>query len=540
MKTLWQDLRYGARTLWKNPGTTFVIVVALALGVGANTAIFSVVNAVLLRPLPFEDPDRLMVVWETNPARGLQEATPSPPDFYEWRERTQAFEQMSAFYEEDYNLSGSGDPERLTGSVVSANFFSTLRVNAAVGRTFLPGEEQFGAHRVAVLSHGLWQRRFGTNPRLVGQTISLNDQPHTVVGIAPPDFQLEGVRAELWTPMAFAPGDRHNTRGNHFLNVVARLKPGVTVTQAQADMDVITRQLAQEHEMNAGLGAKVVPLHENAVGSYRPALLVLLGAVGFVLLIACANVANLLLARAATRQKEFALRATLGASRLRTVRQLLTESVLLSMLGGGLGLLLAMWGVDMLVALSPAELPRIAEIGVDARVLAFTLTLSVLTGIVFGLAPALQASHLDLNEALKEGGRSVTGSRRTSRLRGALVVTEIALSLVLLVGAGLLINSFWHLTRVSPGFRADNLLTMQIALPETRYPLAEPHRAQAFYRQLLERVATLPGVKSVGATSSLPLAAVGWGKLLSVEGRPTPASLETIPLVQYRQVSANY
>jgi putative ABC transport system permease protein len=526
--------------LWKNPGTTFVIVVALALGVGANTAIFSVVNAVLLRPLPFENPDQLMVIWETYPARGLQGGTPSPPDFHEWRNRTQAFEQMSAFYQEDYNLSGTGEPERLTGAVVSANFFSTLKINPAVGRTFLPDEEQFGAHHVTVLSHGLWQRRFGANPQLVGQTINLNNQPHTVIGIAPPDFQLAGVRAELWTPMAFAPGDRFNTRGNHFLNVIARLKPGVTITQAQADMDVITGQLAQEHEMNAGLGAKVVPMHEDAVGSYRPALLVLLGAVGFVLLIACANVANLLLARAAVRQKEFALRATLGASRLRTVRQLLTESLLLSVLGGGLGLLLAMWGVDLLVALSPAELPRIAEIGVDGRVLAFTLSLTVLTGIVFGLAPALQASHLDLNEALKEGGRSVTGGKRTRRLRGALVVTEIALSLVLLVGAGLLINSFWHLMQVSPGFKPDNLLTMQIALPESKYPLTEPHRAQAFYQQLLERVATLPGVKSVGATSNLPFAAGGWGKMLSIEGRPAPTSMETVPLVQYRQVSANY
>jgi putative ABC transport system permease protein len=540
MRTLLQDLRYGARTLWKNPGTTFVIVVALALGVGANTAIFSVVNAVLLRPLPFENPDQLMVIWETNPARGLQEGTPSPPDYREWRNRTQAFEQIAAFYGEDYNLSGSGEPERLTGAVVSANFFSTLRINPAFGRTFLPDEEQFGSHRVTVLSHGLWQRRFGANPQLIGQTINLNNQPHTVIGIAPPDFQLAGVRAELWTPMAFAPGDRYNTRGNHFLNVFARLKPDVTITQAQADMDVITRQLEEVSEMNAGLGARVVPMHEDAVGSYRPALLVLLGAVGFVLLIACANVANLLLARAATRQKEFALRATLGASRLRTVRQLLTESLLLSVLGGGLGLLLAMWGVDLLVALSPAELPRVAEIGVDARVLAFTLSLSVLTGIIFGLAPALQASHLDLNEALKEGGRSVTGSRRTRSLRGALVVTEIALSLVLLVGAGLLINSFWRLTKVSPGFKADNLLTMEIALPDSKYPPTESHRAQAFYQQLLERVATLPGVQSVGATSSLPLAPGGWGKMLSIEGRPAPPSMETIPLVQYRQVSTNY
>ena len=540
METLVQDLRYGFRMLWKSPGFTLVAVAALALGIGANTAIFSVVNGVLLRPLPFENPDQLVMIWETDPARGWQTGTPSPPDFREWRSRTRSFEQMAAFYEGDFNLSGVAEPERLSGLVVSANFFSTLGINVAVGRAFLPAEEEFGAHRVVVLSQGLWQRRFGADSQLVGQTITLNNEPYTVVGIAPPDFQLATRRVELWAPMAFAPGDRLNTRGNHFLNVIARLKPNLNFAQAQADLDAVTRQLAQEHKENAGLGARIVPLREELVGNYRPALLVLLGAVSFVLLIACANVANLLLARAAARQKEFAVRTALGASRLRTMRQLLTESLLLSVLGGAAGLLLAMWGVDLLVALIPADLPRAAEIGVDARVLTFTLALSMLTGMVFGLAPALQASRLDLSETLKEGGRAATGGTRTHRLRNALVVTEIALSLVLLVGAGLLINSFWRLLQVSPGFNPHNLLTMQIALPKTKYPLSQPHQARAFYQQLIERVATLPGVQSVAATTSLPLTENSWGKMLSIEGRPAPTSMEMVPVVQYRQVTASY
>lgn len=542
---MFQDLRYGARMLLKNPFFTATAVATLALGIGANTAIFSVVHTVLFRPLPFENQEQLVMVWETVLSRGNVEGTPSPPDFREWRARAKTFRQMAAFYDTNFNLSGAGEPERLPGVVVSADLFPMLGVNAALGRTFLPGEEEFGAHRVVVLSHAFWQRRFGADARLVGKSITLNDQPYTVVGVAPPDFKFEdfagaGAEAELWVPMAFAPGDHYNTRGNHFLSVLARLKPGLTVAQAQAEMDVLTGQLAQEHQENAGLGARVVPLREEMVGHYRTALLMLMGAVGFVLLIACANVANLLLARASARRREFAIRSALGASRLRVVRQLLTESLLLGATGGALGLLLAWWGVKLLLRLGPADLPRAAEIGVDGRALAFTLVLSLATGVVFGLLPALHTFNFDLGGALKEGGRAATTGRRMGLLRRALVITEIAMSLVLLAGAGLLAGSFWRLLRVNPGFNPEKLLTVQITLPESRYPQSSPHQSQAFFRQLVERLSGLPGVRSVGATTSLPLASGGWGKMLSIEGRPAPTSMESVPVVQYRQVTPSY
>jgi putative ABC transport system permease protein len=514
---MFQDLRYGARMLLKSPFFTAVAVATLALGIGANTAIFSVVHTVLFRPLPFENPEQLVVIWETVLARGNVEGTPSPPDFREWRARANSFERMAAFYDTNYNLSGAGEPERLPGAIVSADLFQLLGVKAALGRTFVPSEEQFGAHRVVLLSHGLWQLRFGGDESLVGQSITLNDQPHTVVGIAHKDFSFtdfagEGAGAELWTPMAFAPGDRYDTRGNHFLRVVARLRPGVTIAQAQAEMDVVTGQLAQEVKENAGLGARVVPLRDELVGGYRTALLVLLGAVGFVLLIACANVANLLLARTSARKREFAIRTALGASRLRVVRQLLTESLLLGAVGGALGLLLAWWGVKLLVTLGPADLPRAAEIGVDGRALAFTLVLSLATGVVFGLLPALHTFSFDLGGSLKEGGRASTAGRRAGLLRRGLVVTEIAMSLVLLVGAGLLAASFWRLLKVDPGFNPERLLTAQISLPESRYPRTSPQQAQAFYSQLVERLEVLPGVRSVGGSTALPLASGGWAR----------------------------
>lgn len=542
---MFQDLRYGARMLLKNPFFTATAVATLALGIGANTAIFSVVYTVLFRPLPFENQEQLVMVWETFLSRGNVRGTPSPPDFREWRGRAKSFRQMAAFYDTNFNLSGAGEPERLPGAVVSAELFPMLGVKAALGRTFLQAEEEFGAHRVVVLSQALWQRRFGADARLVGKSITLNDQPYTVVGVAPPDFKFAdfagaGAEAELWVPMAFAPGDPYNTRGNHFLSVLARLKPGLTVAQAQAEMDVLTGQLAQEHQENAGLGARVVPLRDEMVGDYRTALLMLMGAVGFVLLIACANVANLLLSRASARRREFAIRSALGASRLRVVRQLLTESLLLGATGGALGLLLAWWGVKLLLTLGPADLPRAAEIGVDGRALVFTLVLSVATGVVFGLLPALHTFNFDLSGALKEGGRAATTGRRLGVLRRALVVTEIAMSLVLLVGAGLMAGSFWHLLRVDPGFNPEKLLTVQITLPESRYPQSSPHQSQAFFRQLIERLSGLPGVRSAGATTSLPLASGGWGKMLSIEGRPAPASMESVPVVQYRQVTPSY
>jgi putative ABC transport system permease protein len=537
---MFQDVRFGVRMLLKDSIFTSVAILTLALGIGANTAIFSVVNAVLLRPLPFANPERLVSIWETHLTRGTAGPGASPPDFREWRDRTHSFEQMTAFADRYFNLSDAGEPERLPGGIVSADFFSTLGTTMAVGRGFYPAEEQYGAHLVVVLSHGLWQRRFGADPAVVGRAINLNDQQYTIAGVAPPDFRFPDARTQLWTPMAFAPEDRFNTRGNHFLGVVARLRPGMTPEQAQADLNIVTAQLEQEHKENAGIGTKVIPLREDVVGDYRSALLVLLGAVSLVLLIACTNVASLLLARAASRQKEFALRAALGASRLRMIRQLLTESMLLSAMGGSIGLLLAVGGVKALIALGPADLPRASEIGVDGHALAVTLAVSIVTGLIFGLAPALQAVRLDLTGALKEGGRTLAGGARTRRTRSALVVTELALSLVLLVGAGLLIGSFLRLQRVDVGFDPGSVLTLQLALSESKYPLTEPGPAQTFYRQLSEEVAALPGVRAVGATTSLPLAPGGWGKLVTVEDRPVPTAIDAIPVVQYRQISAGY
>ncbi|HEX8282764.1 MAG TPA: ABC transporter permease [Pyrinomonadaceae bacterium] len=516
-----QDFRYALRVLWKNPGFTAVAVVALALGIGANSAIFSVVNAVLLRPLPYQNPERLVMVWEENNKSGYPKDTPAAANFVDWREQNQVFEGMAAVAEQDFNLTGAGEPERLSGRRVSADLFSLLGVAPHAGRTFAPEEDRPGANKVVVLSHGLWQRRFGADPTLIGKTLSLNGEPHTVVGVMPPRFQFPSRLDELWVPIALTPEQAAN-RGRHYLEVVARLKPGVTVERAQAEMSTIAARLQQQYpQQNTNLGATVETMHEHLVGDIRPALLVLLGAVGFVLLVACANVANLLLARAATRQKEIAVRTALGASRLRLIRQFLTESVLLAALGGVLGLLLAVWGVSLLQNFIPEDISQVKDIAVNARVLGFTLGVSLLTGLVFGLAPALQASSFNLNETLKEGGRDSSAGSRGKRIRGALVVTEVAVSLVLLIGAGLLINSFLRLRGVDPGFKVDNLLTMSVVLPREKYPSHE--RRTAFYRDLLARVESLPGVRSAAVTSWIPLAATQGDSIgISPEGHPDP------------------
>jgi predicted permease len=519
---LWQDLRYAARMLARTPGFTAIAVLALALGIGANTAIFSVVNKILLQPLPFKNPNELVIIWENATHVGFPKNTPSPANFLDWREQATVFSGMAAFAQKDFNLTGVGEPERLDGRRVSANLFDILGVQPKLGRGFLPTEDAPGT-RVVILSSGLWQRRFGADPGIVGRSVILNGENYTVVGVMPPGVDLPGYgnwKDQLWVPLAFPPEEAKG-RGNHFLQVMARMKPGVTLQQARAEMQTIMGRLAQQYpEENMRITTVVNPLHEELVGDIKPALLVLLGAVAFVLLIACANVANLLLARAAVRQKEIALRLALGASRSRLTRQFLTESVLLALLGGGVGLLFAFAGLRILKTFIPDTISQAESIGIDGKVLVFTALVAVATGLIFGLAPATQASNFSLNETLKEGGRDPSGGSKGGRLRGLLVVAEIAVSFVLLIGAGLLINSFLHLRNLDPGFRADHLLTAKIDLPELKYPDRE-HRVP-FFDDVLRRVKALPGVQSAAIAGNLPLTYNGDSMYIGVEGIPDP------------------
>ncbi|MGH9938812.1 MAG: ABC transporter permease, partial [Blastocatellia bacterium] len=529
MNTIWQDLRYGARMLSKKPGFTLVAVITLALGIGANTAIFSVVNAVLLRPLPFPEPEQLARLLSVDVSRGAVDISASMPDYREWRKRNQSFAYLAAYDTNNYNISGNEEPERVVGAMVDTDFFTLLGVNAAQGRGFVGEEGVYGKHRVVVLSDALWRRRFGDGARLGGQTIRLNGESFSVVGVMPRGFRYPANNVALWTPLALADNDSLNTRGNYWLSVIARLKPGVTPAQAQGDLVNINRQLEQE-KITSGLSGRVETLAEATVGDFRRTLWVLLGAVGCVLLIACVNVANLLLARASARQQEIAVRATLGAGRGRLVRQLLTESLLIGALGAVAGLLLAWWGVDALVRLEP-DLPRFDTTQVDGRALGFTLGLALLTSLLFGLIPALRSAGADLSAAIKGDGR---GGTRNHRLLGGLVVAEIAIALVLLAGAGLMINSLLRLQRVELGYETENILTMQLALPEAKYPDSQPEQTVAFYRQLVERVRALPGARNAGVTTALPLAGGGWGKLFTREDRPAPKAFSEIPVTQYR------
>jgi len=535
-----RDLRYGARVLAKSPGFTLVAVLALALGIGANSAIFSVVNAVLLRPLPYAEPDRLIRIGGTSKTERI--GTFSPPDFFDWRARNTVFEGMAAFDASSPSLTGGGEPERLNAARVSPGFFALLRTPPALGREFLPQEEQRGQHRVAILSHALWQRRFGGDPSVVGRRIELSGDSFEIVGVMPEKFeppQFAGRDAQppvLWVP--FAPDLSQWGRDGRSVDAgIARLKPGVTVEQARAEMEAIARQLQAEYpKSNANAGVRLDTLQEQLVGGARRALLIFIAAVGFVLLIACANVANMLLARAAARSKEIAIRTALGASRGRVVRQLMTESVLLALAGGGLGLLLALWANEFLLALSAGALPRVEHVALDSRVVLFTVIVSLATGLVFGLAPALQASKTDLTESLKEGGRGGAAGLR-SRARSALVVSEVALSLVLLVAAGLLVKSFWRLQQTSPGFDPEGVLTMNVFLPGLRYPEDAQHAA--FFGRVLERVATLPGVRHAGATSNLPISG-NYDRLpIYVEGRAESAAGEA-PEAERYMVSDDY
>ncbi len=522
LEEVWQDLRYGARMLLNRPGFTAVAVVTLALGIGANSAIFSVINALLLRQLPYSDADKLVQVWETDVKRGDNTMTASYPNFVDWRDQNHVFEQIAAYSDGGYILTGTANPERIQGAIVSPSFFPMLGIKPMMGRVFLPEEDHPNKVFSAVISERLWRRRFNSDPAIIGKTVSIDDESYTVIGVVAGVTELSGMPndTELWLPISF--GIAFNTRRGHYLNVMARLKPGVTREQAQANMDYIAGALAAQYpEANKDHGLRLVPLQEQIVGDFKLALLVLLGAVALVLLIASANVANMLLARAASRQKEIAIRIALGAGRFRLIRQLLTESLLLSLFGGAVGLLLALYGVYLLVTFGPADLPRAREIAVDGSVLGFTLAVSLLTGVIFGLAPALHASRPDLNDTLKESGRSATGSAGHRRVRSLLVVSEIALSLVLLVGAGLLMRSFLKLQAVNPGFNPQNLLTGRISLSESKGETEASVIAR--YDQLLDQFKSLPGVRSAAIRTYIPIAAKeGYAdRSFFIEGRLT-------------------
>ena len=524
MEMFWQDIRYGVRMLLKAPSISIVATIALALGIGANTAIFSVVNSVLLRPLPFANSEQLMNVWETDSVRGSVRGAASYPNFVDWREQNHVFEHISTYHNNDFIMTGRGESTRLQGAVVNADLFPLLGVTPVIGRGFLPAEDNPGeAGRVVVLSQSLFQKRFNSDPNVVNQSMVLDGKNYTIVGVMPGAFQfpVQNDPVELWTTVAL---DREGKepiteeRGAHYMDVIARLKPGVSKEQAQAEMTAISARLEQQYpDKNLHRSTRVQPTLEALVGDVRPALLILLGAVGFVLLIACANVANLLLARAMSRHKEMAIRSALGASRMRVVRQLLTESVLLSLAGGILGLVLAVWWSDLLVALGKENIPRAMQVGLDWRVLGFTLLVSVLTGVVFGLVPALHSSKTELTESLKEGGRSGAEGARRNRIRGVLVVGELAIAVVLLVGAGLLIQSLWRLRQVSPGFESQNLLTFVVGIPEVKYPTEK--QAQ-FYRDLIGRIESLPGVRSASSVIPLPLSGDAFSISFETEGRP--------------------
>ena len=536
IETAWRDVRFGVRALVHSPVFTVVTVLSLALGIGANTAIFSVVNGLLLRPLPFPESERIVDVWHTPPQQsfpGLDKFSVSPANYLDWKAQSSAFEQMAVYGYSGFSLSTSNDPLPLIGAAVSSDFFSVLRVNAMQGRTFTPDEERAGRDQVAVISHKLWERAFGANLNIIGQPLTLNSRSFTVVGIMPAEFEFPR-EADLWVPLAWDEKERQ-IRSIHDYLVVARLKQNVSQQQAQAEMSTISSRLEQQYpEENKGWGAVVIPLRDDVVGDIRQALLVLFCAVGFVLLIACANVANLMLARGANRQREIAVRIALGAGRARLIRQLLTESVLLSVSGGVLGLLLAVWGSRMLVQLG--KLPNSGGIGIDTWALGFTLLVSFGVGIIIGIVPALQLTRTNLSDTLKQGGRT-GGSQVKQHTRKALVISEVALSLVLLIGAGLMIRSFWKLQNVNPGFDTSNALTMSVALTPIRY--SEPHQQLAFLDRAIEQIRTVPGVVSVGATTTIPLGGGGSTQPFSVEGRPAGTVAEQ-PMAQTRYITSDY
>ena len=524
MNSFIQDIRYALRSLLQRPGFTVIAVITLALGIGASTAIFSVVHAVLLRSLPYGSADRLVMVWEDrHRVGGKATNTINLGNFFDWKEQNHTFEDMAAFFDMSAKLTGDGEPEEVPSQIATPNLFSVLGVNPIMGRTFSPEDGKPNQPDVVVLSYGLWQRRFGGDKNVIGRHLTMNNRDVTIIGVLPGDFTLHITKAsmsnkppEIWRPWQVS--NELRQRHGRFAMAVGRLKPGVSLPNAQAEMNTIAARLEKEYpEFDTNSGINLVPLRTQFSGQIRKALLILLGAVGFVLLIACANVANLLLARGVSRQKEFGVRAALGAGRARIVRQLLTESLILAVLGGGLGLLLAWQGTDLLIALSPPELFGSSHVGMNTPVLLFTLGVSLLTGIIFGLVPAFEATRFELHESLKEGGKNIGGGARSHRLRGAFVAVEIALAFVLLIGAGLLIKSFSRLESIDPGFDARNVLTMTVSVPPWKYD--NDRKIIDFFKQSVSQLQTLPDVEAVGAINTLPFNGPHSGTNVEIEGR---------------------
>jgi len=538
VETCLQDLHYGARILRKSPGFAAVAVLTLALGIGANTAIFSVVYTVLLKALPYPQADRLVMVYENLPLPNYQNNrnTPSPGNFSDWSAQNTVFENMAAYSNRSFNVTGTGEPVRIEGELVSAAFFPTLRVNAALGRVFIPEEDRPGSSHVAVMSDGLWRSRFGADPRVLGKKIFLDDQAYEIVGVLPPGFHFPDPDDQLWAPLGLTPEERISRR-SHFLDVFARLKPGVTLAQAQTQMNLVARHLAELYpDSNAGVAAEIVPLREDIAGAVRPALLVLVGAVALVLLIVCANIANLLLARASARFREIAVRLALGAGRARVVRQLLTESALLALLGCGLGVLLAHWSLGALKVLAASNLPRAEEFNLSGPVLLFSLAISLAAGLVFGVSPAFEAARGKVQDALKSGSRESADASRL-RTRSLLVVLETALGFLVVIGAGLLVRSFLRLEQVRLGFQPEGLLTFRVIPRGDRYN--ELTQRTIFYHQVIEKLRALPGVQSAAAVRFIPLTLATGRKDFMIEGR-APSGPGQLPLAAYDIVTPEY
>ena len=535
-----QDLRYALRQIWKSPGFTAVAVLTLALGIGANTAIFSVVNAVLLRPMPYPNADRLLLLWSSAPSQGLPMFGSSPADYRVWRSDNRSFEDMGAFSNNGISMSLEGHaPELLVSSAITANLFPTMGVQPFLGHGFTERNQQWGEHRVAILSYGLWERSFGSDPNVVGRQVHLGGEIYTISGVMPKEFRFFKRPVVIWTPLAFAPHDNMNTRNNHFVWVVGRLKSAVTPQQAASDLNVIAARIAKQFPENAGLGVRTQSLRDNLVGNVRPALLAIFGSVLFVLLVACVNLANLLLTRAASRRKEFAVRSAMGASRIRLVRQFVNESILIAILGGAAGLFLGYELLGMVTSVLPETFPTVQTVRMDPHVLGFTAVLALGSVLLFGIVPAVEVSRADPQQILHQTNRGSTQGLGARRFRNGLIVTELALATSLLAGAGLLIKSFSHLQHQDFGFEPQRLLTFGLPLDDVKYP--KPDKAVQFLEQVITRLKHLPGVRAVGTVNTLPLGnGMGWGKEVSGEGFPPMHSMADVPNVQFNLTSPDY